>query len=101
MTAGKNHLAKMRARGQLGAGEYKAARAYQRAQDKRAAEQVIATRCGEDGLLLVRMLVDEGCTLNEAAARTFGAASDRERQFVGWYFRRSLSALASRLGYQT
>lgn len=72
----------------------RAAPAFQRAGDRAAAEAAITQQCGADGLDLVRA-IQGGRTLADAA----GARGAREVGCYGWLLRRSLDALARRLGY--
>ena len=63
----------------------------------RSVEATLKDRFGTVGLSLVRVVLADGTSV-EAAARAFGAETEREARSVCWLFRRSLDTLARALG---
>jgi hypothetical protein len=93
-----DQLHKLFARQQISGQQFRAAQAFKRAGDRTAAEAAIARQCGQDGLSVVRAVLD-GASL-EAVAVANGARGVRERQCFGWLFRRGLDVLALKLGFR-
>ena len=55
--------------------EYKVARGYQTSTDPRRAEEIIAAWLGSDGRRLLRAVLADGATLQQAADRFFGGTA--------------------------
>jgi hypothetical protein len=84
----------MFARRQLSRPQYLAAKAYAESPGK--LDAIIVQATGLDGVQLVATVIG-GTPLKETAS-AFGDSS-RAAASVGWLLRRSLNALAARLGY--
>ena len=89
-------LLAMYRRGQIDLPTFRAARAFQRATNRAAIEAAIVRQTGTLGLALVRAVV-AGATIADAA-RELGANSPRDVGSCGWWLRRSLRAVAIRIG---
>jgi hypothetical protein len=91
-------LRRLYSRRQISRAQFLAGQALARADNPSAAESAIKRQCGEVGLELVREILN-GHTLADVA-RANGGTGTREVGAHGWLLRRSLTALARRLGYR-